>query len=138
MKVLLPVTLIIMCSVMTACNKSSANILITGKWHIVTDVTTITGPDVTTTTYHGSITDYFNFSSDGKLHIKESSLDTVFNYNIESSGKIVLPGIGFSVNGVTEHSEYTLSGNKLVIDANPPGNIIPPGHQYYRTINLER
>lgn len=120
-----------------ACSKSATSV-ITGKWNVVSDSTIITEPGIKYDVYHGSNVDYFNFAANGYLYIKESSsLDTIA-YQIISADKVLLPGIGFSINGVTEPSSFVVAGNKLRIVSNPPGNIIIPGHQYQRVINLKR
>lgn len=120
-----------------ACSKSATSV-ITGRWNVVSDSTVITGPGTSYTIYHGSNADYFIFSANGYLYIKESSsLDTIA-YQIMSADTVLLPGIGFSINGVTEPSSFVVAGNKLRIVANPSGNIITPGHQYQRVINLKR
>jgi hypothetical protein len=120
-----------------ACSKSSAS-TITGKWKVINDSTIITGPTVSYDIYNGSIDDYFVFTPRNILYIKEASLYDTINYKLVSNDTILLPGIGFSINGITEPSTISFMGNRMRIVANAPGNIITPGHQYQRIISLER
>ena len=123
--------------IFNACRKSGA-ITIVGKWSVVSDSTIISGGTVSYNIYHGSIDDYFVFASNGILYTKEGSANDTLNYTLLSNNTIILPGIGFSVNGVTEPSSISFTGNNLKIVANSPGNLINPGFHYQRIINLKR
>jgi hypothetical protein len=128
---------IFLCLIMNACTKSASDTL-TGFWHIVSDSTITTGPSVSYNIFHGSEDDYFSFSPDGSLYIKEGSSTSTNSYQIIAADTLLLPGIGFSVNGVTEPSIFKIANGRLRIVVNAPGNIITPGHQYQRIINLKR
>ena len=122
---------------LNACSKSGSS-TITGKWNIASDSTIISGGTDSYNIYHGAIGDYFVFAPNGILYTKEASLYDTIAYKLEPNDKIILPKIGFSLNGVTEPSSISLTRNKLRIIANPPGNVINPGLHYQRIINLMR
>jgi len=138
MKVFLLVCMLISASaILNGCEKSGSDI-IAGRWNVINDSTIITGPSISYDVFHGSGNDYFNFSSGGLLYIKESLVYDTVNYQIISPDTVLLPGIGFSINGITEPGIFTIKDRRLRIVVNPPGNIITPGHQYQRIINLKR
>lgn len=124
-------------AILNACEKSGSDV-ITGRWNVINDSSIITGPSISYDVFRGSDDDYFNFSSGGSLYIKESSVYDTINYQIISPDTLLLPGIGFSINGITAPSIFTIKDGRLRIIVNPPGNIITPGHQYQRIINLKR
>jgi hypothetical protein len=138
MKVFLPVaTMIFTCVIINACGKSASNTL-SGVWNVISDSIITTGPSVSYNVYNGTKGDHSNFSPDGSLYIKEGSSTSTNSYQIIAADTLLLPGIGFSVNGVTQPSIFTIANGRLRIVVNAPGNIIPPGHQYQRIINLNR
>ena len=137
MKGLLFIILMVSVGLFTSCEKSVTE-TIQGRWSLISDSTIIKGGATTYTTYIGVNGDYFVFASDGNLYIKESSSYDTIPYQILSADSIILPTIGFSINGVTEASTVSYSDNRMRILANPPGNVITPGFQYQRIINLKR
>jgi len=138
MKVFLGAFMLISASaILNACEKSGSDV-IAGRWHVINDSSIITGPSISYDVFDGSDDDYFNFSSNGSLYIKENSIYDTVNYQIISPDTLLLPGIGFSINGITEPSIFTIKDRRLRIVVNPPGNVITPGHQYQRIINLKR
>ncbi|NTE04388.1 hypothetical protein G6M24_45450 [Agrobacterium tumefaciens] len=88
------------------------------KWGIGTTINTenILPAAKTTSSYKGISTDYFDFRTDGKVHIKQGSdPEEVLAYTIDSDTQITIDGTVFSIQKLDDHN-LTLYSKQLFKD----------------------
>jgi hypothetical protein len=119
----------------SSCKKESSIIResISGKWNIKKDSTyAAIGYNNHEVIYYGQTHDYFNFTSDGHVYIRENSVLDNLTYNINSDS-IVIPDFGYK-NGIGK-ARFQSSAHCLTITT---GYFFTPGGIFGRTVYLER
>jgi len=118
--------------------------LLTGKWNIINDSTLILN-DVSNqinvhSNYIGNLTDYYDFTSDGNLYVKEgTNLDTI-KYTFVSNNRLKL--VGYYVNGI--NFLYGANMGTFVIESLTENNVtlglseLTPQGKETRIINLKK
>ena len=82
--------------------------LITGNWSLVYDSTySGVGTQNHAAVYTGQPGDYFNFSPDGHVYMKEGNIMDTLKYNQLTASTIIIDSFGMAVNGVPETSNIT-------------------------------
>ncbi|HTS44057.1 MAG TPA: hypothetical protein VMH01_06645 [Puia sp.] len=107
---------------------ASASNSIQGKWNILVDsFYTLVGAANHLVVYSGMAGDYYDFSANGILIIKEewATTDTT-TYKLVSSDQIIIPVFGLTGNGVLPVSTIdSLSSHELIITS--PFSLTPGG-----------
>ena len=134
---MIPVFVVIVCLMATMCKKDSA-ISIVSNWSLINDsINSNFGGATHDSNYKGLNSDYFNFSTDGKLYIREGNLYDTSNYQVLSGNKIIIDSISATDNG--EYVPSTISvltpTKATIIVTNA---VLNPGGGYERIINLSR
>lgn len=109
---------------------------ISGKWNIQKD-TTYPGVGIMNhqVVYSGQRGDYFNFTSDGHIYIRENSILDTLTYTI-SSDSITIPAFGDGAgNGVGKGQFQSPSTRSLIIRSE---YMLTPGGILGRTVVLKR
>jgi hypothetical protein len=135
MKNYLYTAFIFVITLLTACTKSSSS-TISGKWNVVSDSTIISGGTVFYSIYRGVSGDYFVFTPNNTLYIKEASLYDTMSYKLTADNKMSLAQTGININEIPETGTYVITGNEARIVVTP--NLLNPGFTYQRRINLRR
>jgi hypothetical protein len=121
-----------------SCKKdsNSGKISITGKWNLVSDTVNAGVNNGVPVIYKGQPGNYFNFSADGHLYIKEGAvLDTV-SYNVVSANQVSIAAFMSMADGGFETCQLTgLTANSAVI-VSPLFS--PPGGPQQRKVGLTR
>ncbi|HEY4063144.1 MAG TPA: hypothetical protein VGM30_14660 [Puia sp.] len=119
---LLPLLLLIALS----CKKSSNNTII-GNWSIIDDstkfVSTVDGYPSTHSDYIGQPGDYYNFSPNGNLYVKEGTLTSTMAYEVLRTGQVrctPLPGYTENYNA-TDITATTATFH--IINTGPTGQV---------------
>src|SRR5689334_15959764 len=89
-------------------SSNEGNISILGKWNIVTD-SSFSGVGLGNheVNYAGQPGDYFDFSTNGKLYIREKGNLSTFNYTPTSDTTMIIDSFGIMLNGVPDTSSIT-------------------------------
>jgi hypothetical protein len=135
----------------TACTKTTGSSNesgpggITGKWNLVTD-STFEGVGSTNhpVDYTGEAGDYFDFSVNGSVYIKEGAVANTLTYKVVSDSSIIISDFGLIINGVPDTSTITgltvnnglgLTDQIIVIES----PFFPtPGGEFWRKVTLSR
>ena len=122
---------------LTNCKKDDTASIV-GNWSLINDsVYSNVGIYSTAHNYKGLNSDYFYFSDDGWLYVKEDSLFDTLNYRLLSNNRIIIDSISIVENGEYMPSNITtLTAHKASL-AMVPG-VQNPGGIYARYINLRR
>jgi len=87
--------------IFVSCSKENSNVDITGKWNIIYDSSyTGVGLGNHIVEYRGHFGDYFNFSSDNKLYIKEGNSIKTLDYLMVTDSTAIIASFGITVNGI--------------------------------------
>jgi len=141
------IAFVLVSSIQISCKKNNAgstsnNVTIVAKWNLINDSSSLSGSGVPQFTYGsnyiGTPADYYDFSTNGNVYIKEgASLDTM-RYEVDSTI------ISFSPQFTSGHytmniASLTDTSATLLIGTNPPSsaNLTPGGYEF-KIINLKR
>jgi hypothetical protein len=120
--IVVSVCLLFLAISINSCNKTTGQTNpLTAKWNIIND--SLSDVNLTGTNYIGKASDYFDFTANGTLYIKEDSLLNTATYSMVANDQvdivyILSNGISahrtFSITNLTAHSAtLTLSGSSL-------------------------
>jgi len=113
---LLPLALII---IAFSCKKSS-NYSIVGKWSIIDDSTKFDASSRAASSYHsdyiGQPGDYYNFSANGMMYVKEGAALDSMAYEILSNGQVrCTPSPGFTQNYTASEVTATTATFNIIV-----------------------
>jgi hypothetical protein len=126
----------------TSCKKDSSlsqkeNHGILGKWNVITDSSFAgVGADNRPLYYTGREGDYFDFSSNGRLYVKENNIVNTYNYTSTSPATLIIDLFGISINGVPDSTVITYETPHTIIVYTP--FIMTPGGTFGRKVHLWR
>ena len=114
---LLPLVLII---IVFSCKKSSNNNSIIGNWSIIDDSTKFVASSSASSSFHsdyiGQPGDYYNFSSNGMMYVKEGAALDSMAYEILSNGQVrCTPSPGFTQNYTASEVTATTATFNIII-----------------------
>jgi hypothetical protein len=129
-----------------SCKKSSVNnTALVGKWCLINDSTFLAGTPIFQgghANYIGVASDYFNFTSDGRLYIREGNNFDTATYNMLPGNEVKL--VFFSINNTSFGSNGATRGTFNITNLTAhtatltlPVIITPEGEEY-EEINLSR
>lgn len=133
--ILCPVCILIFAFVLNACEKSAPNTIV-GKWKVISDSSITSGASVFYKTYNGAPLDYFEFTANGILYIKEGSAYDTVSCKQKSDSTITFTKTGANINAIPETGYYKLSNHTLKITVTP--DLTNPGFGFIRVIYLRR
>ena len=96
--------LIIVVSISCHKNNIQPNIL-TAKWNIIND--SLATLRLSGTNYIGTASDYYNFTSNGRLYIKEDTLQSTATYELLINNQVDI--VFYLSNDAQEHRTYNIS-----------------------------
>ena len=116
-----------------------------GEWNLVNDSAFEgAGSSNHLVVYSGGAGDYFNFSTNGYVYTKESTLLDTLTYSMISDTSIVISNFGLILNGVPDTSTITgltansglgLTVQTIVIES---PFFLTPGGEFWRKVTLSR
>ena len=114
---LLPLALII---IAFSCKKSSKNSIV-GKWSIIDDSTKFVAGSNAASSYHsdyiGQPGDYYNFSTNGMMYVKEGAALDSMAYEILSNGQVrCTPSPGFTQNYTASEVTATTATFNIIVN----------------------
>lgn len=116
----------------SSCKKDNMPASILGKWNIKIDSSYAgVGAGNHEVSYVGQPGDYFNFSSDGHIYVRENSILDTFTYTADSSS-ILVQNFGYGEGKSFFQSPTT---KNLIISS---GYFYTPGGTFGRTVYLTR
>ena len=142
MKLLIPFVIITAILILISCKKdipsgNNVNSSLLGKWNVVTDSSfSGIGPNNYPINYRGQSGDYFDFTVEGKVYVKEGvALDTL-GYTVISDTTMLIDSFGGVLNGVPETCFITNLKSHTVTITAPV--ILTPGGSFGRKVSLKR
>jgi hypothetical protein len=144
MKTIIGIVTLFIVFALGSCESPLNDSLLTGKWNIINDSTLILNDVPHQTDVHsnyiGVQTDYYNFTSDGNLYVKEGTeLDTI-RFTFVSNNRIKM--VGYYINGINflyganmgTYVIENLTGNSVTLGLS---ELTPQGKEI-RIINLKK
>lgn len=128
---------IILIALLISCKKDTVSNALVGKWNVLSD-STFEGvaQNNHALDYTGEPGDYFDFRTDGKVYIKESSQLDTLSYTVISSSAVIIQSFGLIANGVPETSDITYPTNNSVTITAPVE--LTPGGEFGRKVMLSK
>ena|ERR1700729_67127 len=118
------------------CVANPPEVSIFHQWNIVTD-STYTGVGINNhqVVYVGQPGDYFDFETNGVVHMKEGGVLDTLTYQTLSDTTMIVSSFGITLNGVPATSHFSFTANTMHISA---PTIATPGGVFGRKISLSR
>lgn len=147
-------SLFILTIITTSCKKENASIIV-GKWSIVKDSSFVAQAPpffnaVPGNIYFGVVGDYYNFTTEGKLYIKEGAYADTLSYSLSPNNQVEfiynsynleVDSTGNIISQNRRKKSYTieaLSANQLTMTSNLNGDILTPVGYFANMLTLKR
>jgi hypothetical protein len=134
------IVILLLTSFLISCSKIkraqvSADIL--GQWNVISD-SSIAGVGINNHAINviGQPGDYFNFSANGSLYIKEGLNFDTLKYKLITESRIVIDGFGATLNGIQDTSYITNLTLHTAVVSSPL--VITPDGEVQRKVTLSR